>query len=613
MSQFKVLAFVSISLIAIPVSAGEEFAPAIPQTQPPPRAVKILFIGSSFMAGSGAMNCMVPVMLERKGWKVEVYTAMTSGGNVVKQWYWNRGELRPGDIKTLEAFKEKFGADSEKYKRKLAALKGYVSNYKGKLDAALAKGPFDYVVLIGSRQGPHPNPVVQNCIDQVTAMIRKGSPKAQVLLYGCWVSEGSPELQAATTFDAARAAKRNKLTFIPGGDVMHLAKLGRPELDIWRPKNFHQGLLGMYAISCLTYATITGQSPVGFPEAFVMPTSYGFHPEKKTAEFKMPKDVATHLQQTAWSVYQGKRCRVQSEPAGKEAAAADLRILVIADNYANYAGATYRTLKTLWPGKKVYVKVLTENAATFASHYQNNLGELTPRQQMILKLIENKTEDVGLIVPEGEKFGLDDMADFTHQAATEHFLRNKGKLDSLIKAAKWDYVLLQSYRETDSETEFQKHGKLLIEKIRKDSPKADIALLMSWPFQDKPGDLAAISAAYRKLAKDTGVKLAPLGDVWKNLGAAHKDAKLYYDRYSPTGLGQGVNACAIYTTLTGKKVNVSGAKLPGLKPKSRKADAAIVDTVWKLTQPAERPSIEGAGQKRKRKKQGANPCRESPC
>ena len=415
-------------------------------------------------------------------------------------------------------------------------------------------------------------------------MIRKGSPKAHILLYGCWVSQNSPQMQAATTFDAARAAKRNKLTFIPGGDVMHLAKLGRDDLDIWRPKNFHQGLLGMYAISCLTYATLTGNSPVGFPESFEMATSYGFRPDVKRAEFKMKKDVAKHLQETAWNVYQGKRCVVEAEPTGKEAAAADLRILVIGNNYANYAGSTYRTLAKCFPGKKVYVKIFTENAAAFDSHYLNNLGKLTPRQQEILKLIENKTEDVGLIVPGGEKFGLDDMADFTYTAATGHFLQNKGKIDKLLKAARWDYILLQSYRETDPTTKFEKYGKLMIEKIRTSAPKAKIALLMSWCFQDKNEDSAQISAAYRKLAKDTKVKLVPLGDIWRQLALTHKDAKLYYDKYSPSGLGQGINACAIYSVLAEKKINFARTKLPGLS-KTRKADVELIETVWKLIQP----------------------------
>ena len=102
-TKSTLLCIVSASLIllltAVPAKADKDakavFVPAIPQAKAPPRKVKILFIGSSFMAGSGGMQCMVPAMLEMKGWDVEIFTAMTSGGNVVKQWYWNRGEMRP--------------------------------------------------------------------------------------------------------------------------------------------------------------------------------------------------------------------------------------------------------------------------------------------------------------------------------------------------------------------------------------------------------------------------------------------------------------------------------------------------------------------------------------
>ena len=132
--------------------------------------------------------------------------------------------------------------------------------------------------------------------------------------------------------------------------------------------------------------------------------------------------------------------------------------------------------------------------------------------------------------------------------------------------------------------ELEEYGKLLIEKIQKEAPKASIALLMSWPFQDKPEDLTRIAAAYRKLAKDTRVKLVPLGEVWKGLGSAYKDRELYYDRYSPTGLGQSVNACAIYFSLTGKRVVLGKIKFPGLRPKRVKADGVLLESVWKLLQ-----------------------------
>ena len=82
--------------------------------------------------------------------------------------------------------------------------------------------------------------------------------------------------------------------------------------------------------------------------------------------------------------------------------------------------------------------------------------------------------------------------------------------------------------------------------------------------------------------------MIPLGKVWPAFQALHKNEPLYFDGYSPTPLGVSINASAIYTALTGQRVDATRVRFTGLNPKRRKSEQALADTVWNLTKPAQK-------------------------
>jgi hypothetical protein len=344
--------------------------------------------------------------------------------------------------------------------------------------------------------------------------IRKTSPNAIIIIQCTWSGENNPEGQIRADLETSTAARRNNLHVIYGGDAMHLANIGRPELDLWRPHGGgHQGYLGIYAMSCTAYALMTNQNPVGLPEKFLKRSSYGHDPKyiDKSSDggkearvvFKMEKDVAKYLQEVAWRVHQGERAgEVVKKDEAELAQKADMRVLLIGNSYADFSGITYKSLaKCKFDKKKtIYTKTLAETGSTFASHYLNDKGTLTLRQKNILAQIKTRKNGVVCLeVPEGNKFGLDYMGDYVESHAEVTFLQHKGTMDGLLTTTKWDHILLQSYRETDSTTEFEKYGKLLIEKIRKNAPQAKISLLMSWPFADKSEEFTINGIYFRKL------------------------------------------------------------------------------------------------------------------
>lgn len=294
--------------------AGEATTGRSSDTDASDDQVDMLFIGSSYLAAAGGQQHLVPAFLRLENWKIRVGTRMGPGASAVKQYYHDRGEIPATAQALLERLKEREGADSEAYRNRLAAQQGMADKAKGRLTEVLDVGGWDYVVLDGGRGiGSE----YHRCVDGIVTQIRKKNPDAKIYLYSTWVGQDRPDEQEAATIGSIEAALRNGVTHIPAGEAMHAAHKGRPKLQVFRTeKDSHPGLHGGYLLACTVYTAITGKSPVGLPEAIVVPTSYDFKdesdPDKKEAEFRLNADNARFLQEVAWETRQRNLKRVES-------------------------------------------------------------------------------------------------------------------------------------------------------------------------------------------------------------------------------------------------------------------------------------------------------------
>jgi len=82
-----------------------------------------------------------------------------------------------------------------------------------------------------------------------------------------------------------------------------------------------------------------------------------------------------------------------------------------------------------------------------------------------------------------------------------------------------------------------------------------------------------LSAAYEKLANDTGASVAPVGEAWRIAWTQHPEIELYQpDGSHPTPSGTYLAACVFYIVLTGHSLAAASAPPPDVSP----ADASTL-------------------------------------
>ena len=149
--------------------------------------------------------------------------------------------------------------------------------------------------------------------------MRQHSPHARIVFYMVWSSQNDSETQQTISENVYRAARDNGAVVAPVGEAKWVVHEERPDLMLHRtPEDSHPGHVGAYLIACALYAAITDHSPIGLPDAVMVPVSYDFpvvvrsegYREKFDAldpdqpvEWRIDADTAAYLQRTAWAVY----------------------------------------------------------------------------------------------------------------------------------------------------------------------------------------------------------------------------------------------------------------------------------------------------------------------
>lgn len=129
---------------------------------------------------------------------------------------------------------------------------------------------------------------------------------------------------------------------------------------------------------------------------------------------------------------------------------------------------------------------------------------------------------------------------------------NEGKARETIASKKWDIVVLQDFStQTASKPALMHEYATKFAELVKERGARPV-FYMTWARQHKPETQATITAAYQKVAAETGSDVAPVGLAWQRVLSERKDLPLHFDDKShPNPAGTYLTACVFYEVLLG--------------------------------------------------------------
>lgn len=165
-------------------------------------------------------------------------------------------------------------------------------------------------------------------------------------------------------------------------------------------------------------------------------------------------------------------------------------------------------------------------------------------------------------------------------ARLKHHSADTGLLQLMDETA-WDFVVLQEHTqlpamdESDVARDTLPFAAELAARARQVSAETRVVFYMGMAHRE--GDqfhkktLPAVgsysgmqnrtNATYRRMAKNNNAMLAPVGEVWARMRAAHPGIELYVDERHPSVAGTYLAACVFFTTLFSQ--SCASAYVPG--------------------------------------------------
>lgn len=125
----------------------------------------------------------------------------------------------------------------------------------------------------------------------------------------------------------------------------------------------------------------------------------------------------------------------------------------------------------------------------------------------------------------------------------------RGEALRLLKAKRWDYVVLQeqSTLPITNPQEMYKFATLFDAEIKR--VNSQTVFYLTWAKQNQPETQQILTDAYMNIAKELKAKVAPVGIAWQKIQEANLKLNLYSsDQSHPSSIGSFVAACVFYTT-----------------------------------------------------------------
>ena len=126
----------------------------------------------------------------------------------------------------------------------------------------------------------------------------------------------------------------------------------------------------------------------------------------------------------------------------------------------------------------------------------------------------------------------------------------RGKALRLLKAKRWDYVVLQeqSTLPITNPKEMYKYASLFDAEIKR--VNSQTVFYLTWAKQNQPETQQILTDSYMTIAKELKAKVAPVGIAWQKVQEANPKLNLYNpDQSHPSPTGSYVAACVFYTTI----------------------------------------------------------------
>ncbi|MBI1766668.1 MAG: SGNH/GDSL hydrolase family protein [Acidobacteria bacterium] len=190
---------------------------------------------------------------------------------------------------------------------------------EGQALAAIKRGGWNYVVL--QEQSTLGNAPIVDGKPQIAdpktfheyarlfdAEIKKAG--AQTVFYLTWARQNAPETQAQLTAAYTSIAKELNALLVPVGLAWEAALQKRPELALHIADKSHPTAVGTYLAACVFYATLSGRTPAGLPNAVTgaLIETTGKAKEGPPGELaRLNMAEASLLQAIAWETVKAQR------------------------------------------------------------------------------------------------------------------------------------------------------------------------------------------------------------------------------------------------------------------------------------------------------------------
>jgi hypothetical protein len=126
----------------------------------------------------------------------------------------------------------------------------------------------------------------------------------------------------------------------------------------------------------------------------------------------------------------------------------------------------------------------------------------------------------------------------------------RGKALRLLRAKRWDYVVLQeqSTLPITNPKEMYKYASLFDAEIKQ--VNSQTVFYLTWANQNQPETQQILTDSYMTIAKELKAKVAPVGIAWQKVQEANPKLNLYSpDQSHPSPIGSYVAACVFYTEI----------------------------------------------------------------
>jgi hypothetical protein len=276
------------------------------------KELSVLTIGASFWSAGGASFKVLDEMLEARG-----YSSVTESALGL-----------PGYFRVLKIFETGVGLETLTPSENKESYKKLAQKCMDSCEKGLTSREWDYACIMAHSSSPFAENTEASIDAYMEELIRIKSPRTRLVVTMTWVKDPKKQDYETIRNYYRRIADRYNALLAPSGDAFEIVEKERPDIPIFRSSlesyqssfpgktDRHPSVYGQYLNSCVVFAVVTGESPVGLPCKLSDAIKDDFRDKEGNGlgtPMDIPPDVAEYLQQVAWRVVQAAGKTAQTE------------------------------------------------------------------------------------------------------------------------------------------------------------------------------------------------------------------------------------------------------------------------------------------------------------